>query len=262
MKIALSAAIFGIALAPAASLSYLDSLSKSNPVQARPSSGSSSHGASYLDALSRPAQSAPSGGGLSSYLDAISKPSDSSSKGSGMSSYLDNVGKSSAASSNSSPSTSSSAASSSSSSSWSLDSSTPVATTSGNYLEAINKARASGAPTGAGLTTYLDVLPRASATRGGPGIQSYTSTLRVASTASGPGFLTYTDALSGGSSSPIKSSSSQPSSTFSGKYSGSSSGSQVGFTLEAENLSELVSQLRGSGGSIRLSGTVESVSYN
>jgi len=261
MKIALSAAVFGVALAPAASLSYLDSLSKSNPVQARPSSGASSNGASYLDALSRPAQNAPSGGGLSSYLDGISKPAGSSSQGSGMSSYLDSVSKPPAASSNSAPRNSSPAASSSSSSSWSLDSSSPVVAAGGNYLEAINKARSSGAPTGAGLTSYLDVLPRATPIRGGPGLQSYTSSLYVSSTASGPGLLSYTDALSGGSSSP-KSSSSQPSSSFSGSYSGSTSGSQVGFTLEAENLSELVSQLRGSGGSIRLSGTVESVSYN
>ena len=65
MKIVLSAAVLGSALAPAFSLSYLDSLNGANPATAPTGAGITS----YLDAL--PAQPTTSGAGISSYTDAL-----------------------------------------------------------------------------------------------------------------------------------------------------------------------------------------------
>ena len=88
MKIALSTAVLAGLVAPAFSLSYLESL---NPVSVSPSGGSVANGASYLNALKT--SSAPSGAGMTSYLDALPKNSAPSMAGSGMASYADSLGR-------------------------------------------------------------------------------------------------------------------------------------------------------------------------
>ena len=90
--------------------------------------------------------------------------------------------------------------------------------------------------------------------------------------AGGPGLTSYTDALNGGSSTSGKSFSpfsagapapaAQSFSSSGPSFSGSISAQEISFTLEADSLADLVEQMRGSGGSIKLSGSIESVSFN
>jgi hypothetical protein len=97
---------------------------------------------------------------------------------------------------------------------------------------------------GAGIQTYKDALAATNTVLGGGGINSYA------------------DNLSGGSK-PSKSYSpfgGKP--AFSGKsFSGTSSGQDIGFTLQASDLSDLVKNMQG-GGTIRLMGSIDSVSFN
>jgi hypothetical protein len=146
-----------------------------------------------------------------------------------------------------------------------VESSAPVvASSGGSYLETLSSGRtAIGGP---GLVGYLDTVPRNAPVSGGAGIESYTSALPVRNVVhgTGTGLNSYTDNLSGGSKasksySPYGKSSSKA--AFKPSFSGSSGGQDIGFTLEASDLSELVQAMSG-GGTIRLSGSIDSVSFN
>jgi hypothetical protein len=257
MKIALTVAVLGSVLAPAFSLSYLEGLNKANPVISQPSG---SNGASYLDACASPGSTAPSGGGLVSYLDALPKNTVANMGGSGITTYLDTVGGGSsvapvaaapvvAAPAPSIPAPVAPAASSG-----------PVAA-GGNYLEALASADTAGSPTGGGIIGYLDALPRAAAALAGAGIRTHTDLLPVTNTAAGTGVgaMTYTDSLSGGRATSKKAFSPFGSSP---SFVGTTGASEIGFTLEASDLSALVAQLQGNGGTIRLTGSIENVAFN
>jgi len=73
---------------------------------------------------------------------------------------------------------------------------------------------------------------------------------------------TYTDNLSGGRKasgnySPFGGS--KP--AFTPSFAGSAGGQEIGFTLEASDLSELVQSMSG-GGTIRLSGSIDKIAFN
>mmetsp|Transcript_58461 Transcript_58461/g.163802 ORF Transcript_58461/g.163802 Transcript_58461/m.163802 type:complete len:255 (-) Transcript_58461:161-925(-) len=252
MKIAFSTAVLASLVAPAFSLSYLESL---NPVGVAPKGGSVANGASYLAALS--VSSAPTGAGMTSYLDALPKNSVPSMAGSGMASYVDALGAGKAPAAYA-PAPAAPAAPAK------VESSAPSgpAASGGNYLQAISGASSSGAPTGAGMFGYLDALPRTSSAMGGAGIKSFTDALPVTNTVAGTGsgMNTYTDNLSGGKYTTSKSYSPFGSKPMAPSFVGSVGGSEIGFTLEASDLSSLVAQLRGSGGTIRLSGSITGIS--
>jgi len=256
MKIALSTAVLASLVAPAFSLSYLESLNP-NPVSVTPSGGSVANGASYLDALASPTSTAPTGAGMASYLDALPKDIAPSISGPGMASYTNSLNPSApvAASTPAAAAPAAPAAASESSASG------PV-TAGSNYLDAVSGVASAGAPTGAGLTSYLDALPRASPATGGAGIKSHTDSLPITNTVAGTGsgMNTYTDNLSGGKNTSGKSFSPFGSKPMAPSFVGSVGGSEIGFTLEASDLSSLVEQLRGSGGTIRLSGSIDSIS--
>lgn len=256
MKLVLSTAVLATVLAPAFSFSYLESLSP-NPVSY--SGGKSpSNGASYLDALNSPVSKAPSGGGIKSYLDSVA--TNPSVSGPGIGSFADKMGGAApapAADAAPAPAPAAPVASSSSA---------PAATSAGNYLSTLSSG--STAISGRGVTTYLDTVPRNAPVSGGAGIASYTAALPITNVVygTGTGFNSYTDNLSGGSS---KSSGSyspfggkgKPAASFKPSFSGSAGGRDIGFTLEASDLSELVKSMSG-GGTIRLSGSIDSVSFN
>lgn len=254
MKIALTVAVLGSVLAPAFSLSYLEGLNKANPVITQPSG---SNGASYLDALASPVSNAPSGVGLISYLDTLPKNTTPNMGGAGMSTYLNSVGGGSsvaaapaaAAPAPSIPAPVAPAASAG-----------PVAA-GGNYLEALASSATSGSPTGGGMIGYLDALPRAAAALAGAGIRTHTDLLPVTNTAAGTGVgtMTYTDRLGGGRVTSSKASSPFGSSP---SFVGTAGASEIGFTLEASDLSALIAQLQGNGGTIRLTGSIENVAFN
>jgi hypothetical protein len=248
MKLGFPTAVLAAVVAPAFSLSYLDSLGP-NPVSyAR--GGSPSNGASYLDALNSPVSIAPSGTGMKSYLDSVATVNSSS--GSAVGSYTDNLS-SAVQVAVAEPVVATIAESTSA----------VAAASSASYLEALSTGKvAIGGP---GITSYLDTVPRNAPAVGGAGIGSYTATLPVTNVVygTGTGFISYTDNLSGGS---------KPSKSYSpyGKgagskagpsFSGSARGQAIGFTLEASDLSELVRSMSG-GGTIRLSGSIDSVSFN
>jgi hypothetical protein len=257
MKIALTAAILGSALAPAFSLSYLESLNRANPVMASPMGAS--NGASYLSSISAPVGSAPSGTGVTSYLDALPK-NPSTMGGSGMNTYTDNLGGGSSFAKPAAPAAPAAAAKPA----FTPTPTTVIAAVAGKtYMEALGSATSAGAPTGAGLLGYLDALPRTSAVSGGSGIRTYTDNLPVSDAVigTGAGLNTYTDNLSGGKA--VSGKSFSPFGASKGaSFSGSTGGAEIGFTLEAENLADLISQLQGNGGTIKLSGSVESIVIN
>jgi hypothetical protein len=114
---------------------------------------------------------------------------------------------------------------------------------------------------GSGIRSYLDTVARNAPTSGGAGIPTYKDGLPASNVVSGTGsgMNTYTDNLSGGS---------KPSKGFSpfggsktASFAGSVGGQEIGFTLEASDLSELVKGMS-SGGTIRLSGSIDSISFN
>lgn len=254
MKLVLSTAVLATVLAPAFSFSYLESLSP-NPVSY--SGGKSpSNGASYLDALNSPVSKAPSGGGMRSYLDSVA--TNPSVSGPGIGSFADKVGGAAPAPAAPAPAPAAPVAASSSA---------PAATSAGNYLSTLSSG--STAISGRGVTGYLDTVPRNAPVSGGAGIASYTAALPITNVVygTGAGFNTYTDNLSGGSSSKSSGSYSpfggkgKPAASFKPSFSGSAGGQDIGFTLEASDLSELVKSMSG-GGTIRLSGSIDSVSFN
>jgi hypothetical protein len=264
MKIVGSAALLTGLVTPAYSLSYLENLNRANPVISAPSGGGVANGASYLDALALSASSAPSGGGMTSYLDSLPKNAVPSTAGAGMASYTDslNVGVGWVPPANSPPAPAAATPAPATSVQSSVPS-TPVAT--GNYMDSLSAAGSAGAPQGSGMPSYLDTLPRGTAPSGGAGIPTYKDGLPVTNTVagSGAGMSTYTDNLSGGKGSssskgfsPFGSSPKPPS------FVGSVGGSQIGFTLEADDITSLVEQLRRSGGTIKLSGSIDSISIN
>lgn len=133
---------------------------------------------------------------------------------------------------------------------------TSAAVAVGNYMDSLfNAATATSGP---GIQTHLDGLPSNSAPTGS-GMQTYTAALPAVNTSNhGTGMISHTDALSGGAvarSSPVWGASKSPS------FSGSTSGESVAFTLSTGNLSGLVDALNG-GGTITLSGSIDSVSIN
>lgn len=262
MKFALAVAVLAGASSPALSFSYLASLSKSNPVMPPQQKDSNpSNGASYLDALSRPAASAPSGKGIGGYLDNLPK-SNTAPNGAGMPSYAASLNKPSPAAASSytpAPSFSAPAAPAAPVQAYtpSSSSSAPAVTTSGGYLSALG--RPSSAVSGAGLRGYLDVLPRAPAVSGGAGIRSFTANLPTVNVARGAGMPSYADALSGGYKSFAGSKGFAPSSS---SVTSSSTGKDMTFTLVAEDLGELVKTLKASGGRLNFSGSINSISLN
>jgi hypothetical protein len=261
MKIALSTAVLAMLVAPAFSLSYLESLT-GNPVSVAPTGGAFANGASYLEAIRSPVSTSPTGAGMASYLDALPKGASPSMSGPGLASYTNALsGNSHVVSSAPKPVAPSAPAPVAAASSSSAPSA-PVAA-GGNYLDAVASVASAGAPTGAGLVGYLDALPLGSAAIGGAGIKTYTDALPITNTVAGTGsgMNTYTDNLSGGKTTSTKSTSPFGSKPMAPSFVGSVGGSQIGFTLEASDLSGLVEQLRGSGGTIRLSGSIDSISF-
>lgn len=275
------AAILALGVVPAYSLSYLESLSGAAPAirSAAPApaaeppffftngakdepaetpdffftNGSTSSApattSGYLSALNGAGNSV-SGAGMRSYLDSLPKnAAPSVGGGAGLRSYTDNLsgGVASARPAFTPPPAAPAAPVVPS------EPAAPVVAAGVNYLDALAKSSTSGAPTGAGLTSYLDALPRAPPTRGGAGIQSYTDNLPVANAfaGTGAGMTTYTDNLSGGRASTGKSFT-----PFVSKPSTSSSSASTGhfeFTINADP--DMIAQIQAAGDRrVRLSG--------
>lgn len=235
MKIVLASTVLATVVAPAVSFSYLDSLNKANPVSYSAPSSGPSNGSSYLDALAAAgSQSAPSGAGIGS--------------------YLDNLGSGAApAKAAYSPPPAAPAAP------YIPAPAAPVVS-GGNYLASLNTGIAV-APGGPGIATYLDAVPRNAPVSGGAGIPTYKDALPTTNviSGSGSGLNTYTDNLSGGS---VKKTGFSPfAGSKSPSFSGTAGGQEIGFTLEASDLSRLVQGMQG-GGTIRLTGSIDSVSFN
>lgn len=273
------AAILALGVVPAYSLSYLESLSGAAPAirSAAPApaaeppffftngskdepaetpdffftNGSAAAAATtstgYLSALNGAGNSV-SGAGMRSYLDSLPKnASPNVGGGAGLRSYTDNLSGSVAAARPAfTPEPAAPAFVPS-------ESAAPAVAAGVNYMDMLAKSSTAGAPTGAGLTSYLDALPRAAPTRGGAGIQSYTDNLPVTNTVAGTGagMNTYTDNLSGGRTSTGKSFT-----PFANKSTGKSSGAATGrfeFTINAD--ADMIAQIQAAGDRrVRLSG--------
>jgi hypothetical protein len=82
------------------------------------------------------------------------------------------------------------------------------------------------------MTSYLDSVPTNAVVGYGSGMNSYTENLDGGSAAASPFGST------------------------------AGSGSKISFTLEAESLAELIGQLQGKGGTIILTGSLDSISFN
>jgi len=142
--------------------------------------------ASYLDALPR-SGSSPSGPGIPTYKDSLPVTNTHVGTGSGMASYTDNL---------------------SGGRSYSAPSSyQPPAANNQAYEAPAAQAQpvssdsfASGPPSGAGMRSYLDALPRGASAVSGPGIPTYKDSLPVSNTfaGTGSGMASYTDNLGGG----------------------------------------------------------------
>jgi hypothetical protein len=156
----------------------------------------------YLAALGGGA-TAPTGAGMASYLDSLPQNVAPSNAGSGMASYANALGGGAPPAAAAAVAAPAAAAAPVAAAPYvvSDEPSGPIAP--GNYMASL--AATSGAPTGTGLPSYLDVLPRADTAMGGPGIPSYTAALPTIATAAGTGVATYTDNLSGGRASSGKS---------------------------------------------------------
>eukprot|EP00536_Pseudo-nitzschia_multiseries_P015784 jgi/Psemu1/312451/fgenesh1_kg.954_\ len=131
----------------------------------------------------------------------------------------------------------------------------------GNYFDSLNTSEHVRGP---GLHTHVDSLNTGATAIGGAGLQSFTACIPPTSAVSGgPGLTTYTDALSpsnGATASynPFGSSTAAPSFE---PFAGVASGDGVSFTLETGDISGLVQDLQ-AGGTLRLSGSIDSISYN
>ena len=242
---------------PTSSSSYLDALggASSAPATVSGAAGSSS---SYLNILGSGATSV-SGPGITNYLDAL--PQNSAFGGAGISTYASSLNQYASEIIASAPSSPEFAAPSPVSAApvapISNVASTPLATTSGSYLDALNTAASQ--TSGAGITTYVESLPITAALAGGSGINTYASNLVSSSSVNGPGVSTYADTLGGGI--PSFTNSFSP---FSGA-SISASGSDVTFTMGSvsgqfdfalETSAEMIQKLRAAGSnSVTISGT-------
>lgn len=305
MKFTLATILALGAVAPVASFSYLESLSTAAPSIAPPqmkpapprpaaaaeapffftngakdepadspafffTSGSSdvpapASSAKYLEHLSSGATSV-SGPGMTSYLDALPKNS-AGFGGPGISSYASSLNQAAAqyvAQTGSAPPAP--AAPAPAAAAKSDMSSHPVAVSTGNYLDAL-AGGSSSSPTGPGITSYLDALPKSATLSGGAGISTYISAMTSSNVVSGPGMTTYTDALGGGRAGYSK----KTYSPFGGAASAGSAstgsraftiGSVTGkfdFSLEASP--ELIEQLKAnSGRRVTLTGRITSYS--
>lgn len=210
--------------------SYLDALggAASAPAPfapaaaAAPAAGSS---ASYLDYLGSGATDV-SGPGLTTYLDAL--PQNSNFGGAGISTYASSLNQYAQEIMGVPEFSAPPAPEPAPVQSFGGDDSLPaMATSSGNYLDALSTAASE--TSGAGITTYVESLPITAALAGGAGIQTYAGSLVSSSSISGSGVPTYADTLGGGIAS------------FSNSFSpfgGSSiaaSGSAVTFTMGSVN---------------------------
>jgi hypothetical protein len=129
-------------------------------------------------------------------------------------------------------------------------------TTVGNYLESLNYGDDIRGP---GFTTHVDTLNTGTSPLSGAGIRTYANVLpAVNALVGGGGFNTHVDSLS---PSDFSSSSFSPYGAASASFSGSASADGVSFTLETGDISGLVKDL-GQGGTLRLSGSINSISYN
>ncbi|KAL3917970.1 MAG: hypothetical protein SGILL_004463 [Bacillariaceae sp.] len=234
MKIFLSSAILAAVAAPVSSFSYLENLGGN-------------------------VASAPSGRGIGSYLDTVA--TNPSVSGPGIGAYTDNVGGSSAAAAPAAAAPAPVAPAPVAAAPASVGSDSSPAGSSSSYLSHLNTG--SAALGGAGIETYLASVKTNAASSGGAGIQSYLSTVKTnAPSSGGAGIPSYTNNLGGGSTPSGKNFSpfggAKPAAA---SFSGSVGGTDIGFTLEASDLSELVQGMSG-GGTIRLSGSITGVSFN
>eukprot|EP00525_Craspedostauros_australis_P009502 CAMPEP_0198134452 /NCGR_PEP_ID=MMETSP1442-20131203/60083_1 /TAXON_ID= /ORGANISM="Craspedostauros australis, Strain CCMP3328" /LENGTH=239 /DNA_ID=CAMNT_0043795595 /DNA_START=18 /DNA_END=737 /DNA_ORIENTATION=+ len=221
---------------------------------------------SYLDNLSSPASSAPSGSGIGGYLDNLpSQPVAPVSGGTAApGNYLDNLpGAGAPAAYDPTPSFATPAAPVTPAfvPAPAAGVSANAAPTSAGYLSNLNTG-ADAAPSGAGISGYLDALPRAPPTMGGAGIPSYKDSLPTApAMIGGPGIPDYKDSLSASSSTASFQSSYAPAAASTTSPSYSSPAQTGGFTLEADNLAQALQGASGAG-TIHLTGTIENVRFN
>ncbi len=132
-----------------------------------------------------------------------------------------------------------------------------LAATSSGYLDSMNVGQQIAGP---GLTTHVQTLNTGSSLPGGAGIQSYAGALPVQNTiGGGAGIQTYASGLSPADFSGV--SYSPFGEATSASFSGSTSADGVSFTLETGDISGLVQNL-GPGGTLRLSGSIDNISYN
>ncbi len=238
--------------------SYLDALGGAAsapapyaPVAAAgPAAGSS---ASYLDYLGSGTTDV-SGPGLTTYLDAL--PQNSNFGGAGISTYASSLNQY-AQEIMGVPEFSAPPAPAPVQSFGGDNSLPPMATSSGNYLDALTTAASQ--TSGAGITTYVESLPITAALAGGAGIQTYAGSLVSSSSISGSGVSTYADTLGGGiasfsnSFSPFGGSSIAASGSDVTFTMGSVTG-YFDFTLEAD--AEMVAKLKAAGSnSVTIHGT-------
>lgn len=237
--------------------SYLDALSGAGavaPAAAEASAVTAGSSASYLSFLGSGTTDV-SGPGITNYLDAL--PQNSYFGGAGISTYASSLNQYASEIMGSAPSVSEVAPAPVAAAPVSDYASTPTATSSGSYLDALSTAASQ--TSGAGITTYVESLPITAALAGGAGINTYAGSLVSASSVSGPGVATYADTLNAGISSFTNS--------FS-PFGGSSitaSGSEVTFTMGSvtgcfdfslETSAEMVAKLKAAGRrSVTISGS-------
>jgi len=130
------------------------------------------------------------------------------------------------------------------------------APSAGNYLTSLNSGEGFSGP---GLITHVESLNTGQSSMSGAGIRSYAEALPAVNALSGgSGFNTHVDSLS---PSDFSSSSFSPYGASTASFAGSASADGVSFTLETGDISGLVQDL-GQGGTLRLTGTIDNVSYN
>jgi hypothetical protein len=151
------------------------------PVESAASAG---NGGNYMDNLSA-TSTAPSGTGITSYLDNVPKNT-AVGGGAGLTSYLDSVGGATpteytpfepatpvaAAPQAFTPPPAEPMASAAPAQPYTPSASVDIPT-GGNYMDNLSAAATGGAPTGAGITSYLDSVPQNSVVGGGTGMTSY-----------------------------------------------------------------------------------------
>ena len=132
-----------------------------------------------------------------------------------------------------------------------------LAATSAGYLDSMNVGEEISGP---GMMTHAETLNTGNALMGGAGIQSYAGALPSNNALPGEaGIQSYSATLSpadfsGASYSPFGESATA-------SFSGSTSADGVSFTLETGDISGLVQNL-GQGGTLRLTGSIDNISYN